>query len=571
MHIGDQLADRLIAYGIRRVFGCPGGQTLPLYDGIAKRRPRIEHTVMRDERSAAYAADAYARASGTVGVCDATVGPGASNLVSGLLEASASSVPVLAIVSDIPRHWEHRRRLGSASQGVEQRRLLEPCARWYGRVETGDNLAEILHACLRIATSGRPGPVVLEIPADVFYGPAGAEGFPAGPEWAAFPRLRPAADPAAVEDAVSRLRESKTPMLVAGGGALRAGAGPEVQRLAETLGCPIATSVTGKGVIAETHPLSVGVAGSFGMPMANTLLAESDCVLFVGCKAGQTVTLGWSVPKPDTPVVHIDIDPEEIGRNYHRTVGIVADAKLGAGALAAALQHTPRSGGWDLERIAAMRRAWWDGPVCYKTPPARGVLKPQDLVRVVGAIMSDDDVFVTDASLASGWAATRWQVNVAGRRFFAPRGLAGLGWGLPAAIGVAAAARDRERPGRVVCLAGDGGWAYSMAEVEPAARLNLPIVAVVLNNSSLAWIDHVAAGRFAGDRVSDRFLDVNFAQAAAALGALGERVDDLDRFESAFRAACRDETPRPWVLEAVTSDGETPVLQPSAGVPRGGY
>lgn len=142
MHIGDQLVEHLIGYGIRHVFGCPGGQTLPLYNGIAKRSDRIAHVLMRDERS---------------GVCDATVGPGASNLVSGLVEAYSSSVPVLAIVSDIPRQWEHRRRLGSASQAFEQRRFLEGCVRWYGRVETPDNLPEILRSCIRIATSGRPG------------------------------------------------------------------------------------------------------------------------------------------------------------------------------------------------------------------------------------------------------------------------------------------------------------------------------------------------------------------------------------------------------------------------------
>ncbi len=571
MHVGDQLADRLIGYGIRRVFGCPGGQTLPLYDGIARRRGRIDHVLMRDERSAAYAADAYARATGTVGVCDATVGPGASNLVSGLVEALAASVPVLAIVSDIPRHWEHRRHLGSASQGFEQRRFLEPCVRWYGRVETADNLAEILHACIRIATAGRPGPVVLEIPADVFYGPAGAEGFAPFPEWARVPRLRPGPDPAALEEAAQRLRASKTPMIIAGGGALRADAGPEIQVLAETLRCPVATTVTGKGIIAETHPLSVGVAGSFGVPMANALLAESDCVTFIGSKAGQTVTLGWTVPNPDTPVVHIDIDPDELGRNYRRSIGLVADAQLGTRGLAAALQHAPVSSAWDPERIERMRREWWSGPVAYKQAPVPGVLKPQDLMRAMGAITSRDDVVVTDASLASGWAASRWQAKTAGRCFFAPRGLAGLGWGLPAAVGVAAAARDLEHPGRIVCLAGDGGWAYSMAEVEPAVRLGLPIVAVVLNNRSLAWINHVAAARFPGERVADRFLDANFANAAGALGAVAERVDTLDRFEAAFRAASTDSASRPWVIEAITCDAETPVLQPPPGTPKTGY
>ncbi|HLJ61129.1 MAG TPA: thiamine pyrophosphate-binding protein [bacterium] len=571
MHLGEQLVDRLIAYGVRHVFGCPGGQTLPLYNGIAKRPGRIDHVLMRDERSAAYAADAYARATGTLGVCDATVGPGASNLVSGLVEAYASSVPVLAIVSDIPRRWEHRRHLGSASQGFEQRRFLEPCVRWYGRVETSDNLPDILHAAVRIATSGRPGPVVLEIPADVFYGPAGAEEFPAAPQWAAFPRLGPAPDPAAVEQATARLRASTTPIIVAGGGALRAGAGPDLQALAETLRCPIATTVTGKGVIPETHPLSVGVTGSFGIPMANALLAESDCVVFVGTKVGQSATLSWTLPAPGTPVIHLDIDPEEIGRNYRDSIGIVADARLGARGLVDALRHAQVNSAWDRERIGAMRREWWEGPIVYKEAPKPGILKPQDVVRVVGALMSDRDVLVTDASLASGWGASRWQAKTSGRRFFAPRGLAGLGWGLPAAIGVAAAMRDLETHGRVVCLAGDGGWAYSMAEVEPAARMGLPIVSVVLNNSSLGWIKHVAASRFAQEMVSEGFLDVKFADAAGALGATAERVDALDRFEAAFRAAVRDETSRPWVIEARSCDVETPVLQPPAGTARGGY
>ncbi len=571
MHVGEHLVDRLIAYGVRHVFGCPGGQTLPLYDGIAKRPGRIDHVLMRDERSAAYAADGYARATGTLGVCDATVGPGASNLVSGLVEAYASSVPVLAIVSDIPRRWEHRRHLGSASQGFEQRRFLEPCVRWYGRVETNDNLAEVLHACVRIATSGRPGPVVLEIPADVFYGPAGAEEFPAAPQWAAFPRLRSAPDPAAVEQALALLRASKTPMIVAGGGALRAGAGPDIQTLAEMLRCPVATTVTGKGLVPETHPLSVGVTGSFGIPMANSLLAESDCVVFVGTKAGQSTTLSWTLPAAGTPVVHIDVDPEEIGRNFRDSIGIVADARLGTQGLIDALRTTQVNSAWDLERISAMRREWWLGPIVYKETPRPGILKPQDVVRAIGTIMSDRDVLVTDASLASGWGASRWQIKARGRRFFAPRGLAGLGWGLPAAIGVATAVRDLEIRGRVVCLAGDGGWAYSMAEVEPAARVGLPIVSVVLNNSSLGWIKHVAAGRFAREVVSEGFLDVKFADAAGALGAAAERVDIVDRFESAFRTAMQDETSRPWVIEVRSCDVETPVLQPPAGTARGGY
>jgi len=358
-------------------------------------------------------------------------------------------------------------------------------------------------------------------------------------------------------------------MIVAGGGALRADAGEAILALAEILRSPVATTISGKGVVPETHPLAAGVAGSFGIPMVNTLLIESDCVVFIGSKAGQSPTLSWSVPRAAASVIHVDVDPEELGRNFRDTIGIVADARVGTQALALALRGRAVNSAWDHERIGEMRRGWWEGRIEYKAPPQPGVLKPQDVMRAMTALMTGNDVLVTDASLASGWGATRWQAQAMGRCFFAPRGLAGLGWGLPAAIGVATARRDQQRPGRVVCLAGDGGWAYSMAEVEPAARLALPIVSVILNNSRLAWIDHVAAGRFAGQTVSGQFLDVRFADAGRALGARSARVDALDEFKAAFQDTMQD--PTAWVIEVRSCDVETPVLQPPLGTLRGGY
>lgn len=563
MHVGQQLVDRLIGYGVRHIFGCPGGQTLPLYDGVTHRKGAIEHVLMRDERSGAFAADAYALATGHLGVCDATVGPGASNLVSGLVEAYSSSVPVLAIVSDIPRQWEHRRQLGSASQAFEQRRFLEGCVKWYGRVETPASLPEILHACIRIATSGRPGPVVLEIPDDVFAAEAGPEPFPPEPELALFPRTRGAADPVQIERAAALLAGSQRPMVVAGGGALHAGAEEVVCDLVERLECPVATTITGKGTVPETHPLNVGIVGRFGIPMANALLEDADCVVYIGCKTGQTTTLNWTLPYLDTPVIHIDSDPQELGRSYHKTVGIAADARLGTDALVSSLSQTPHASGWDRTRIAELRRSWWDGPIQYRSEPVDGILKPQVLMRIMRRQMSDDDLFASDASLASGWIATRWQTRVAGRRTFAPRGLAGLGWGLPAAIGVSEAIREPAgaRPTRrVFCLAGDGGWGYSMADIETAARRRLPIIAVILNNSSLAWIRHSAASRYPDGIVSDAFIDVRYADAARALGAEAACVDGLDEFESALERAIADDRLVPWVIEAKTCDIETPVL-----------
>ena len=561
MHVGQQLVDRLIGYGVRHIFGCPGGQTLPLYHGIAGRPGEIEHVLMRDERSGVFAADAYALATGRLGVCDATVGPGASNLVSGLVEAYSSSVPVLAIVSDIPRRWEHRRDHGSASQAFEQRSFLEGTVKWYGRVQTPESLPEILHACIRIATSGRPGPVVLEVPDDVFEDEAVPAGFAARPGLAAYPRDRAAPDPEAIEAAVEALCRAKRPFVVAGGGALHAGAELEICDLVETLGAPIATTITGKGIVPETHPLNVGIVGRFGVPMANASLEAADCVIYIGSKTGQTTTLNWTLPYLDTPVIHIDADPQELGRNYHDTIGIAADAKLGTAGLVAALRGKRPPSGWDREALAAQRATWWDGPIAFKEEPKPGILKPQEMMRILRQHMTDDDLLVSDASLASGWIATRWQSRVAGRHTFAPRGLAGLGWGLPAAIGVAEAQSTLDGDaGRVFCLAGDGGWGYSMADVETAARRRLPIIAIILNNSSLGWIKHSAATRFPSGIVSEDFIDVSYADAAKALGARTASVTDYDAFASALATAVADDHPGPWVIEARSCDVETPVL-----------
>jgi acetolactate synthase-1/2/3 large subunit len=582
MHVGDQLVDRLIGYGIRHVFGCPGGQTLPLYNGIAHRPGEIEHVLMHDERSGVFAADAYARAAGRIGVCDATVGPGASNLVSGLVEAYSSSVPVLAIVSDIPRQWEHRRKFGSASQAFDQRSFLEGCVKYYGRVQTPETLAETLHACIRIATSGRPGPVVLEIPDDVFADDAVEATFAATPDIAVFPRLRSAPDPAEVEQAVALLHRSRHPMVIAGGGVLHAQAEAELIDLVELLDCPVATSLTGKGAIPETHANCVGVAGRFGVPMANASLEQADCVVFIGTKTGQTTTLNWTLPYLDVPVVHIDIDSSELGRNYHDTVPLVGDAKLGISALTNALRdNRPPVSDWDHDRLQTMRDEWWDGPIAFKQQPVERVLKPQDMMRVMREHMSDDDLFVSDASLASGWIAGRWEVRTSGRHFYAPRGLAGLGWGLPAAIGVAEASREvmangNPRAARVVCLAGDGGWGYSLTEVETATRRKLPLICVVLNNSTLGWIKHSAAARYPDAMVSQDFTDVSYSQAAKALGAQVAYVDDLHQLDVALKTAFADTSQRPWVIEARTCDIETPVL-PSRAAPaeassgKGGY
>lgn len=579
VHVGDALVERLLEYGVATVFGCPGGQTLPLYNAIAKSQGRLTHVLMRDERAAVFAADAFARATGRIGVCDATVGPGATNLVSGLAEARMASIPVLAIVSDIPRGWEQHRRYAAASQAFDQRAVLEPAVKWYGRVQTASDLHSTLDACLRIATGGRPGPVVLEIPDDVFAGNAheiaagtAGDGTHVDKRWATYPRLRAGADAESIQEAATVLSGATRPLIIAGGGALYADAGEVLLDLAEELGALVATTITAKGLVAENHRRSIGVVGRFGIPAANEFYQQSDGVLFVGSKIGQSTTLNWNLPRANVPVVQVDVDAEEIGRSFPDTVGIVADARNGCLALRDELATRDCVSAWDLDHVAAVMNDWWTAPITYASAPVPGVVKPQDVVRVVSRHLGPADSLACDASLSSGWGATYWQAVSPGRRFFAPRGLAGLGWGLPGAIGVATA-RKSEGTGHVVCLAGDGGWAYSMSEIETAVRQGLPIVAVVLNNSTLGWIKHTAEARYGDEYVSSRFTDVRYSDAALALGATASFVDSVESFEAAFEKAIGSANLQSvHVIEVRSCADESPIVPiPKATATAGGY
>jgi acetolactate synthase-1/2/3 large subunit len=411
------------------------------------------------------------------------------------------------------------------------------------------------------------------VPDDIFADLAEEADFPASPEYGVYPRIRSAPDPADIARSVDMLQRSQRPIIVVGGGALRANAGPEILDLAQVLGCPIATTLTGKGIVAETHPMAVSVVGRFGGPMANTAMEQADCVIFIGSKTGQTTTLNWTLPFLDTPVIHIDIDPGEIGRSYHNSVALLSDAKLGAAALAEALRGRDLRAEWNRAAIRQMQEDWWHGPISFKEAPVDGVLKPQDIIRTLRRVMSDDDLIVSDASLASGWIGGRWMMRKAGRRFFAPRGLAGLGWGLPAAIGVSEAMSSGGiAAGRVICVAGDGGWAYSLAEVETALRRRLPIVSVILNNSTLGWIRHSAAARYPGAMVSQDFEQVSYAQAGQGLGANVASASDLDQLELALKTAISDQSGVPWVIEATTCQIETPVLPSRVSTStKGGY
>jgi len=557
--VADEIVAILQAVGIDTCFGVPGGQTVPFYGACRARGFR--HVLMHDERNGACAADAYARVSGRVGMCDATVGPGATNLISGLAEAYASAIPVLALVADIKAGREHLRHRGVASQALEQGQLLGQVAKWVGRVHTPGMLADIMDHALRVATSGRAGPVVVEVPEDVMSAPVAAFDLSRfSPQSAVWPRHRSAAPAAQVEEAVALLAKAQRPIVLAGGGALSSGAYAQVLRFADDFGVPVVTSINGKGVIDERHPLAHGVVGVFGDVAASQTLQQADVVLVLGSKFAQFNSFLFRLPAATQAIIHVDLDGEEIGRAIPAALGIVADIREAAQQIADGLAAAGARFSWSRAGEAPAQ------PGTASDDPAVG---PEHVVAAINHLIDDHSILVTDASLASGWTASRHQVRQAGRRFLAPRGLAGIGWAGGAAIGAALAARAGTH---VVAVAGDGAAAYWLGEIETAVRLNLPITFVMLNNAGFGWV--IQGERSLGISPESTFSPVDFAAIGRAVGAGAARATTVAEVRSGLKAAI--DHPGPFVLDVLSSERSSPsvdyaLLDPSAASKHGAY
>jgi len=561
-HGGALLLDLLAEHGVRHVFGVPGGQTLALYDAILDRAPAVTHVLMRDERSAAYAADGYARVTGQVGICDATVGPGAAKLPSGLGEALGGSVPVIALVSDLPARMAPHRYRSAASQALDQAALLAPVTKWLASVPDAAAMPGLVRQAFRTATSGRPGPVALLLPQDVLDGPAALTVPHAqSRRFGGFPAFRPAPESADVTAAALVLRRAARPFVLAGGGVMHSGAGPALTALAERLSAAVGTTLTGKGAIAEDHPLSVGVTGAMGTSAAAAALAEADVVLLAGTKSSSGATYGWTLPRADQEVVQLDIDPVELGRAFGVAAALLGDARAGLEALltelngGAAAGAEPDRTAWQarLAELAADWRAARDRERASDAVP----VAPQRVLAALQEALGPGDRLICDASLASGWGGVYYEQRLPGRQMLSPRGQAGLGYALPAAIGAATAVAASEPAGRIVVLAGDGALSYAVGELATLAELALPVTVVVLNNRSLGWIRWYRRITFGRGFEDDDFADVRYADVARGFGLHAERVSDPAGLRTALASALSSGGPA--LVDVVTEAWETPI------------
>jgi len=554
------LYETLRACGVTHVFGLDSPEALYAEMDRAEMRP----ITVRDERAGAIMADAYARVSGRPGVCTAIRGPGATNLITGLAEAWASSIPVVAVVNDVNTATVGRNPI----QEVDHLALFRPITKWAVRLDRPERVSELTARAFLQATSGRPGPTLVSCPDDVLA----AEGASSGglrPGARRYPHLRTGPDPAAIREAALVLGDASRPAIVAGGGVLSSGAWDELRVVAELLDAPVATTPLGKGAIDESHPLAAGVMSAYtGGEMgrgrvANDAIREADVVLLVGTKTGNVATSNWTIPGPSSRTVHIDVDAAEIGRNY-RSLGVVGDAKLALAALAEALRAAgprPVTG-----RRADLGRTLedWRARIRPLAESSARPIRPERVLAEMSRFVDDDTIVCADASYSSLWAIDRLTLKRPGRRLVSARGFGGIGWALPAGIGAKLAAPDK----RVLCITGDGAFGYVFQELETAARYGLGVVVVVLNNSTFAYQKHAEQLHYGRSFETD-LLDVDYAALARVLRCDGVSVSDPAQLAPALGGAIA--SGRPTVINVVIDPDAFPPItafdQLRAGVP----
>jgi acetolactate synthase-1/2/3 large subunit len=543
---GQALAEMLRIANAGPMFGMGGFQLLPFYEAV--RALGLKHFLINDERCGAFAADAYARVTNRPGVCDATLGPGATNLVTGLVESFNAGIPQVVLIGGANR--DHAGK--NMTQEARQADILRPAVKEVIRIEAVKRVPELLRRAFAVATSGRPGPVVLDVPEDICHGDYV---FDAADFWidpatlqAQARRTRP--DPFDVERAAAIIGKAQRPLLLVGGGIHVSQAYEALQAFAEGHAIPVAHTMSGKGAIACTHPLSAGLFGRYSR-IANELIAASDALIVVGCKLGEIATRRFQLIPTGTPLIHIDVLPEEIGRTTRADVALAGDARLALADLAAALGDgaAARTLRKAYAKEVPTRMAKWRAGAADRLKSSEKPINVGRLIDELNTVMPEDAILVADGGFAGHWGGLLFDTKRAGRHFIADRGLASIGYGVPGSMGAQIAAGRR----RVVGLTGDGGFNMTIGELETARRAGTPFVLCVFNNAASGYVKALQHSMFGkGNYQSSDLVEMDYAAVTRAMGCRGIRVEDPDQIGAALREGLAN-TSSPTVLDVVVT------------------
>ena len=514
---------------------------------IALEEVGIRQVLARSEGAAVYMADAFARVTGRPSFTYGAYGPGAANVAGAMAEPFWSASPVVALVSAMRRTERFRKEY----QEIDQVPLFSSVTKWGAEASDRKHVPRLVREAVRRALSGTPGPVYLGIPGDIFEEEMPDYQAPTNHrEPVRLPLTRPAPSVADAETVVRALATASRPVILAGTGVHQSGAYDALRQLAERLAIPVVTSSGGKGAIADNHELALGTVGRYSRKYANATVRDADVVLAIGTQLGGLVTDSYRLISPDSYLVHVTIDPEVIGLNFPPNLGIVADARTFLETVLSAAERMEAlpsaTSPTYLAELAETKRAWQEqrAALAARDGSDGGPMRPEAIMAALDENLPDDAILVADTGYSAAWAGALADVKEAGRNFLRADG--SLGWAFPASLGAQMAAPDRQ----VVCITGDGGIGYHIADIETAIRHNLPVTVVILNNGTLAFEEHVQNLLYGHVVLDvDRFHDVDYGGVARAFGARGFRVDNAADFRVALAAGF--ERRAPTIIDAI--------------------
>lgn len=533
----EALVEMLKAHGVKHIFGLCGDTSLPFYDAMRAQQGAITHVLTRDERSATYMADAYARVTGRPGVAEGPSGGGATYILPGLIEASESSYAVLGITTDISVGTYGKYPLTE----VDQKALMAPVTKWNTVIVQAAHIPRMVRTAFRAMTTGRAGAAHLGLPYDIQYDQVDPTDIWADAKHQTFPSYRQSPEPGAAEAAVDAILSAKSPLIVCGGGVVIAGAMGELARFANRLDIPVATSISGQGSLADSDPQSLGVVGSNGGTDETWEMMEAaDLVIFMGCRAGSTTTARWEAPKHGARIVHFDSDPMVIGVNYPTEVGVVGDLQLSLAEVNAVLDQrdqgeTTFGGARAVAEAKARKFARFQGLADSSSAP----VTPERIVATLNRVLPADATLVSDPGTSCPYFSAYYQQAQAGRFFITNRAHGALGYSLSASLG----AWFGRPASKVVALMGDGSFGFTCGELETVSRVGANITFVVFSNSNFGWIKASQMADKGARYYNVDFNRVDHAAVAAAYGVKAWRVEDPATLEETLRKAVSHDGP----------------------------
>ena len=531
------LHEVLLDHGVEYVIGMDSPE--PFYEVVAREKQKIKPILIHHEAMGALMATGYAETSFKPGICTGDVGAGSTNLVTGIAEAYKSSQPVVILSGGSPVDTEDK----NPAQGIDQVTLFQSITKASIDVRDPNKIDKFVREAFKIATSGRPGPVFLNLRPEALE--EGEIDYKSRPEiqFSTIPAVRVTPRQDAIDNAAKLLLSAERPCIIAGGGAMMSQCGDELIKLAELLQIPVTTTIMAKGLFPETHELSLGAIGAYitgkvghGV-ISKTIVEEADVVLLIGTKTDEMSTTGWRYPKPDSKIIHIDIDPVEIGRNYDTKVAIVADAKMALISLYNTIKNSKNKGNGSsrVQKILKLEKQWEEtnreGSISDRIP-----IRMHRLIAEIEKFVDKDTIVASDASQCSAWAASHIKAKSKNpsKSFLQPRGLGALGMAVPLSLGAQLAEPDK----RVFCINGDGGFLVGQVqELETALRYELNTVTFILNNQVLGGNTIVEEMIMNNYDHEANFTNIDFAKVAEGFGCCGITVERPGEIEEAIKQA----------------------------------